>query len=276
MLLLLDERETQLYDTCVKLLSHNSPVIIDKQVLHLGDAAIKESADGPDIVIFERKSIRDLLASIKDGRYEEQSHRLIHSSGISTHNILYVIEGMYSQQTRTDQEKQTVLSAMTSLNLLKGFSVFRTCSLNETAELLVSITSKIEREFKKGKSFAFSKKDAFSLESADTAVAPLENVVLESPGIQRYCEVVKKVKKENITPENVGEMILSQIPGISATTAIAIMSHFTSFSDFMQKVSENPEILKNMTYTDHSGKTRKISGTVLQNVIVYLFGKKPI
>ena len=42
-------------------------------------------------------------------------------------------------------------------------------------------------------------------------------------------EVVKKVKKENITPENIGEIILSQIPGVSSHTSQIIMNKFGSY-----------------------------------------------
>jgi hypothetical protein len=43
---------------------------------------------------------------------------------------------------------------------------------------------------------------------------------------KEYCSVIKKVKKENITPDNIGEIMLCQIPGISSTTAIAILKEF--------------------------------------------------
>jgi ERCC4-type nuclease len=257
--ILIDERESQLFDAC-KLLIPENTVSLEKRVLHLGDAVIQDD-ESKEILLFERKSIRDLLASIKDGRYEEQSHRLIHSSQIHSHNILYIVEGMYSQ-TRDSKEKQTVLSAISSLLLFKGFSVLRTCSLNETAETIVSIALKLERDFKKGKMLAFSN----TIGHENVAVS------VEEP-VKKYCEVVKKVKKDNITPQNVGEIILSQIPGISSTTAMTIMGHFTSFSDFMEQIRNQPDALKDMQYTDSSGKMRKISSSVLKNIRIYLLGE---
>ena len=62
---------------------------IEKKVIELGD--IHFVKDDKEIIILERKSVSDLLASIKDGRYEEQSHRLIHSSGLYRHHIIYII-----------------------------------------------------------------------------------------------------------------------------------------------------------------------------------------
>ena len=59
-----------------------------------------------------------------------------------------------------------------------------------------------------------------------------------------YCNLVKKVKKDNITPGNIGEIILSQIPGVSSVTAIAIMSKFTSFYNLIESLQKNPGCLE--------------------------------
>jgi ERCC4-type nuclease len=53
---------------------------IEKKVITLGD--IHFVNDEKEVLIIERKSLSDLIASIKDGRYEEQSYRLINSSGM--------------------------------------------------------------------------------------------------------------------------------------------------------------------------------------------------
>jgi ERCC4-type nuclease len=92
MLIILDEREHGLFEKLAPLLSTN----LTKQVLPLGDILI-QTDDGIDVLLIERKSFSDLLASIKDGRYEEQSYRLLHSSGFAPHSIIYLIEGMFSQ-----------------------------------------------------------------------------------------------------------------------------------------------------------------------------------
>jgi threonine dehydrogenase-like Zn-dependent dehydrogenase len=66
-------------------------------------------------MIIERKTLADLLASIKDGRYEEQSHRLKYASGFPSHNVLYIIEGMFST-LRTIMEKKLAGSCFGSAN----------------------------------------------------------------------------------------------------------------------------------------------------------------
>ena len=54
---------------------------IVSETLPIGDIIINDGTD--DKIIIERKSVNDLLSSIKDGRYEEQSYRL---NGLNHHN----------------------------------------------------------------------------------------------------------------------------------------------------------------------------------------------
>jgi crossover junction endonuclease MUS81 len=234
-----------------------------------------------DVLLIERKTMADLLASIKDGRYEEQSYRLIHTGEHCAHNIIYMIEGMFSQ-VRTPVEKRIILSAMTSLNHFKGFSVFRTCSLNETAENIVWMAEKMEREFQRGKRAAYTIRPTSESNTSIAQLGAVESsphdsitnaVVSEGDSTQissaNYCTVVKKVKKDNITPENIGEIVLCQIPGISSVTAMAIMKQYGTFSKLIDEIRNNPTSLENIV-CENGGKTRKISKTCVKNVIEYL------
>ena len=144
MKIIIDEREVALYERMVSL---NTDITMVKQVLQIGDAIIQN--DDVDLCVIERKTLQDLLSSIKDGRYEEQSHRLIHTSGLSPHNIIYIIEGNMST-LQTDKDKQLIYSSITSLNYYKGFSVLRTTSVNDTVDLIIGMTRKIEKNNSKG------------------------------------------------------------------------------------------------------------------------------
>ena len=100
----------------------------------LGDIVFVDD-DGKELLIVERKSLSDLVASIKDGRYDEQSYRLIHS-GLYRHHIMYLIEGGMSQ-VLNPTEKKMIYSSMLTLQLYKGFSIMKTTSMNtEMAQIL--------------------------------------------------------------------------------------------------------------------------------------------
>jgi ERCC4-type nuclease len=263
MRVIFDERERDLYQSCEYIVESNQTYVkISKEVLSLGDVYVKTDED-KDILIIERKTIPDLLASIKDGRYCEQSYRLTHSSGFPPHSILYIIEGSISQ-LRTTLERKIVYSALASLNYFKGFSVIRTGSISETAEYIIWMCEKIEKNILKGEL-------PYYLQPART-ISVQQNVLRESATEQspaNYCTVVKKVKKDNITPENIGEIILCQIPGISSTTAIAIMKKFGTFPNLMETLKNDPACLDDIGY-DSKGKIRKINKPCIDNIKKYL------
>jgi ERCC4-type nuclease len=255
MKIIVDERETLIFEHCNMLLTMtNNPykgVHLIKQVLTLGDFILTKDDDEP-VAIIERKTLQDLLASIKDGRYEEQSYRLANT--VHDIPIFYLIEGTISS-LRTEQEKKLVYSAMTSLHFFKGFQTLRTHSSAETSALLICMVDKIERNLQKG----IPLKHCNTINTSDGM----------SSNVANYCTVVKKVKKENITPENIGEIILSQIPGISSVTAVAIMKQFTSISNLIDELKKNPDRLENIQY-ETNGKLRKINRTCIQSIITYL------
>ena len=280
MKVILDERERDLYDQCVSIQcgqSTPSCTIVSKEVLDLGDILF-QTDDGKDVLLIERKSFSDLIASIKDGRYEEQSYRLLNSGGFPPHSIIYVLEGVLSQ-LRTPIEKKILYSAITSLNFFKGFSVHRTSCVRETAEWVLHMADKIEKEFSKGKIpyyltqpftrlFANSQSQLNTITESENINTHTETTLTSAD----YCSVVKKTKKENVTPENIGEIILCQIPGISSTTAIAIMQHYDNFPHFIEELNKDPDCISNMTY-EKNGKQRKINKSSIENIRQFLLKK---
>ena len=309
MKVIIDDRERNLYSICDSIVGSNMTYIqLSKETLTLGDVYITTDEDKP-VVLIERKSLQDLLASIKDGRYEEQSYRLMNSSGFPPHSIIYIIEGMLSE-LRTFTEKKIVYSALTSLNFFKGFTVIRTCNTRETAEYIVWMAEKIERNFLKSifpyylqpqfckfmqKPVVTMPEDAISVDDPFPPMEPklitngpndsntqaeitLTNQLREPDGAEAtfrpltpadYCLVVKKVKKDNITPENIGEIILCQIPGISSVSAIAIMKRFSGFPNLISELHTNPTCLDTITI-ETNGKTRKINKTIIENIKRFL------
>jgi len=277
MRLVIDKREIILFQKCNEELSQLSEdstkkfTVLQKD-LPIGDIVI-EKDDETTLLIIERKSFSDLLSSIKDGRYEEQSHRLLNTSELPPHSIIYLLEGMF-YTLKNPKDKKIIYSCITSLNFFKGFSIMRTSTIHETAEWLILLIVKIEKEIEKGREPYFVSSPYLRNFTQNTTPIVLEensqeknNTIIETP--ENYCNFVKKVKKENITPENIGEIILSQIPGISSITAIAIMKKFSTFPKFIAELEKNPECMNDIT-TETNGKFRKISKSSIENIIKYL------
>jgi ERCC4-type nuclease len=271
MKVIIDERESELFEKCFSIVNcegNATNIQLIKQVLPIGDVLIRSDED-KDIMIIERKSFQDLLSSIKDGRYEEQSYRLTHSSGFPLHSIVYVLEGMFSQ-LRNVAEKKLIYSCIASLNYFKGFSVMKTSNTRETAELVIWMANKIDRDIIKGKIPWYLLRTSQSSHLPPlTEPHPESHQEKETEVVDNYCTVVKKNKKENITPENIGEILLCQIPGISSVTAISIMKNFRGFPDLLEQLENNPTILDGIQY-ESNGKMRKINKTCIANIKKYL------
>jgi len=250
--IIIDNRENSLINLFKIYKSENINVSVKQ--LALGDILIKE--DEKEIILIERKTYADLLASIKDGRFNEQSYRLSNTSNMNTHSIIYLIEGDINKFD--ELEKKMLYSSITSLYYYKGYSIFKTNNVNESYELIKQITEKIYREkLKNTKNYLYIKQPI------------VEDVSGNELSAINYCEVVKKVKKENVVKENIGQIMLSQIPGVSSTSAIAILKDFENFSQFMKKISEDTEFLNDIT-TESKGKRRKISKNTIKKIIEYL------
>ena len=292
MLLLIDERERDLYQALYQILHCRGdvyPIKLEKRVLTLGDAAICEDMTERELVILERKTLKDLIASIKDGRYEEQSYRLTHSTAADfhLHNINYVIEGPL-QSIYNPIERKIVLGALSSIHYFKGFSIMRTNSVEETAEWIVALCHKMERELSKNRVPWFYQSRAsnyqptpsqINLEThsqteTNTEIANTEiaNTETKTEHPQAYCSVVKRAKSANLTPKNIGEVILCQIPSVGSETAQSIMQHFgNSLTQLVHALEQNgTACLDGLTTTDSKGKARKISKTCAANIHRFL------
>lgn len=263
MKIIIDERETSLYDLCPK----TGKIAIEKKVLNLGDIIFTNDDETIIYVVIERKSFRDLLASIKDGRYAEQSYRLSNCFP-ETHNTIYLLEGMFSTLNR-EEDKKLVISCMASLNYFKGFSVMRTVSITETAQHIVYMAEKIDKEIKAGKMAKYSsvKTESVSENKMEVVEATTNDSISENaaPLPTDYCGVVKASKKANITKDNIGQMILMQIPGISSITAIEIMRPFANFLDFIDKIRSDKTYL-NSVILEVNGKKRKLGSNIVKSI----------
>lgn len=300
-----DNRETDVLKHIQQLLDTNSSykdIELSVENLPLGDFIISDGS--ADMLIIERKAVNDLLSSIKDGRYEEQSYRL---NGLNhhNHNIIYLIEGDINANNKIgwykhgnanqnfSGQKTMFYSALFSLNYFKGFSVMRTLNMAETALYICNSANKIRKEENKKPYYNLKKIVSNNVEERkeDENVEQPEqkeekndndndnendkndiNDIIEDSQPKHYAHVIKRVKKDNITPENIGEIMLCQIPGISSVTAIAIMEKYKSLSNLMQHIQMENELhgLDTVTYENATGQKRKINKTCIANIIKYL------
>ena len=268
----------------LKVISENLPI---------GDIIITDNNE--DILIIERKSVADLLSSIKDGRYEEQSYRL-NGNKVHNHNVVYLVEGDINKLNMNmfkdvKIEKLTFYSALFSLNYYKGFSVIRSFSLDESALFICNSTVKLMKGLTTNRKGFYSNINNINninnsnnnliTNNSETEKQLQIQIQPQIPFITDTCEqsekdyisLVKKVKKENITIENIDEIMLCQIPGVSSTTAISIIKEFKTLSNLIKCLEENRECLNNISNTNNKGQSRKITKTSIANIVKFLLKK---
>ena len=301
MLVRIDVREKELITKCLACIEREpkySQVRIVSEPLPLADVIITNS-NGEDLLYIERKEVKDLIASLKDKRYEEQSFRL-NNINIYNHNIIYLVEGVIASSSNNKspskyKSKQTynndiciltgklpainqgtsastntnisigtnatisVYSAMFSLMYYKGFSVMRSFNMDETATILCNMAYKIgvESSKKNGKTAYYMQQQKLELEPKDTNKEALD-----------YAKVcLKKVKKNNITKDNIQDIMLAQIPMLSTETASAILSYYKSIYGLVDALRSNPNSL------EESGikvKGKKLRQDVIANIKDFL------
>jgi ERCC4-type nuclease len=108
------------------------------KALPVGDIWVGVKEDGVMAeggIVIERKSIRDLEASILDGRYREQRGRILAFCEENKTQPMYILEGSLSSSTGR-LHKSALMKFIQRLILHYQIPVIQTTSIHETAELL--------------------------------------------------------------------------------------------------------------------------------------------
>ena len=210
-------------------------MIIKKENLVVGDFQIGN-------MIFERKTHQDLASSILDGRYQEQSNRLMEHATNNPHlKIIYIVEGnldLYFNQHNIDKDK--IMSSVMSLFYEKGFQVLLTKHVNETSDYLLKFCLKYYTKY--------------VLQGGGGENDNSEGVpsVIENPMI-----CLPKKKSSQIHKDNIGILMLCNVPHISTHVATQLLAPFDNqLGDFLQKIQSDPTYLETIKIMSQ-GKDKK-------------------
>tara|TARA_B100001094_G_scaffold83842_2_gene80160 strand:+ start:228 stop:959 length:732 start_codon:yes stop_codon:yes gene_type:complete len=238
--IVIDIRENKLID----LLEKNNIIFIKKQ-LEIGDILIQK--ENEIILLIERKTIQDLIASIKDGRYKEQKARIL--SKINVENVLYLIEGRVDN---LKYDEKTVFGSITNMIFRDGIKIINTGNLKQSYDLILSL----KKKFIEGK---FTSKENLN-----------------------YNESIKLNKKENMTNELFNIQVLSNIPGVSIKMSEVILKEVKTIKNLILKYNnididlekdglnfekEREELLKDIQYNEK----RRIGKAISKRIYEFLF-----
>jgi ERCC4-type nuclease len=251
MQLLIDLREPKTlvnYIISLNETATNKITIVQKN-LDIGDYVFYDEVNAKELLIIERKSLADLEASIKDGRYSEQSFRL-NETTLHNHNIIYLLEGAIIKYN--PKFRNTLYSSLFSLNYYKGFSVINVLNQTETGDILLAFASKLLRENKPG----------FYSDLSNN-----ENNGNENNNIS-YISTLKTSKKSHINSDNIFQLMLMQIPGISNVSALALATEFQNMENLLNALkSANIEQFENIKLASGRKLNKKIITSLKENLV---------
>ena len=276
MLIRVDMREADLlslFQINLKMVPTKTTHTLRSEPLPVGDVILSSDDGETDYIVFERKNLADLAASIRDGRYKEQSLRLQAFPGVHNHNVVYIVEGDFARYNERFSKigKGALQSAMCSLNYYKGFSVVRTMSVVETYDIIHSYANKLAASPAPYGHYHCHHDVGVPAQDSQGGVGGqrlLRCATLSTDGSPTYCSVlkVKPVKCENITPQNIGEIMLCNIPGVSSKTAAAIVKQYPTLRTLMEALTTNENCLADIRLETQ----RKLSKQCIHNIYNFL------
>ena len=212
----LDNRESDL----IRMAESQAPAPFDVKQLPVGDIWIGMTPDGnisENGLVAERKSIRDLEASILDGRYREQRGRILAFCHENKTQPLYILEGSLSSLTGRLQKK-ALLKFINRLVFRYQIPVIQTAHTGETFEAVTALVEQWQED--------------------PTALQRTTELVKVSDGIHIH-------KKSNAAdPTQFTISTLAQCPGVSVKMAEHIVAALGGLKEIMAAATEDIENVK--------------------------------
>jgi ERCC4-type nuclease len=216
--IIIDSRETNLYNNIIErdLDKYVDKITIVKQQLEIGDIHIQMD----DLIyVYERKTVNDLLSSVKDSRYKEQKSRLLSNYK----NVNYIIEGSDIIASNNIHNQNLLTSIYFNSTYRDNIKIFFTKNINDTITFLLMLSTKI-----------IDKPHNFILNETQKT----------EPDYIDICKIKSK-KSDNIDKETCYLLQLSQIPNISKQIAKNIKDVYPTMKILINTLatSENPNEL---------------------------------
>lgn len=168
-------------------------------------------------LIIERKSIRDLEASILDGRYREQRGRILSYCQENKTQPMYILEGNLGSATGRLQKK-AIMKFINRLIFHYQIPVMQTNSVQETAELIQALVEQW-------------KDDPKNLQRTTELVKVTDGIHIQKKANAGDCK-------------QFGICCLAQCPGVSVKMAETLINTFGSLKGVMEAPVKEIEELK--------------------------------
>lgn len=219
--------------------------------LDIGDIQFIDSKTNEILILIERKTLADLCASIKDGRYKEQKERMLHSIKKNIRKII-LIEGTCMEQFTLSES--TYSSVIINTMIRDNIHIHICKNINDTVEFIENIILQIPKYYN-----------------------DLQNeIILEQSKTFQNEYNCSTTKKENITQKICFRNMLSQIPGISNSIASVFVEKYENMENFITTLKTNgnndkKSIIKLIGLEQHGKNKRKVGDKTGEKIYLFIF-----
>lgn len=286
--LIIDSREAKILE-----ILDNLKINYQKRNLDIGDISITNHDN--TIILFERKTHKDLVSSLKDGRYKEQKVRILNElNNKRIKKCFYILEG--SRKDIKQYEYNSVLGVKISCELRDNISILETKDPLDTTKLILKFFDRLKGNKNKEFNFLLSQNNQSQINQINQSNLSDSNnqsntnnisnnylnkqnnrtkeiIIKDTIGQSNYCDNIKIKKKDNLTPLNCQIAALMVCPGVSSNIATKIINKYKSIHNLFN------EYLKNEEFQDLSEEEKKIkikekNENLLKDIIINDKGRK--
>lgn len=242
---IVDSREQTLYENLQQQLS----IPVKKQMLVLGDVVVQKQEGGEVLFLLERKTVRDLVHSLKDGRFHDQRRRWKeYSQPHPSVSVSVWVEGDLLSADMDETMRSSLLNALFRLQSKHDVIVHQVRTRDAFVKSLQMVVEKLE-------------KDAYHLVK-DTTTTQNANIVATTDTMSQH-------RKSSKSRETYWMDCLALIPGVSNSTAQKITAYFPTMASIVQ--TDISDVLPRLSEIQISEKRRlgdKLAKKILEHICV--------
>lgn len=189
---------------------------IKTKMLALGDILIQKQEGGEILMMIERKTVRDLIHSLKDGRYHDQRRRWLEFMKDSPNSSVSLwVEGDLMATEMEETLRSSLLNSLFRLQSKHNILVHHVRSRDAFIKSLWLVMEKFE-------------KDPYHLVPSPT------DAVVPNTSLNQY-------KKSSHSEDTYWQNCLALIPGVSSQAAEKLTQVFPSIISIMEDLKEDPQ-----------------------------------
>lgn len=239
---LLDSREQSLWED---LQQHPLTIPTHVRMLPLGDIVIQKQDGNEILLMIERKTVRDLVQSLKDGRYHDQRKRWLEFRTQSPNSFVSLwIEGDLLATDMDDIVKSSLVNSLFRLQSKFNILIHHVRSREGFLKSIQMVVEKLEKE--------------------PYHLVPNE-ITTATTGVN-----MNQYRKSAHSQEKYWQDCLTLVPGVSPQTAQKIRSIYPTLVALVEELNHDPRHTREQISEIKISEKRKLGKKLAEKILQHL------